>query len=179
MTYRPSWPVATLRVSDVPTLRTMTVTPGSALRLGSSTVPLMVAAVCAEAWAASTGLNRTDRTGRTGRRTRTRISAGLQPEDRQSRPSESISRLLEVAVRVINTLSPLHRFRAACDASARRERGPVPVRGETLVGPTARIGWFIAITAVYLLHQDIWLWRQPRPLVFGFLPPALAYHGAY
>jgi len=53
------------------------------------------------------------------------------------------------------------------------------VRGETLVGPTARLGWFIAITALYLLHQDIWLWRQPRPLVFGFLPPALAYHGAY
>jgi hypothetical protein len=53
------------------------------------------------------------------------------------------------------------------------------VRDETLVGPTARFGWFIAITALYLLHQDIWLWRQARPLVFGFLPPALAYHGAY
>jgi hypothetical protein len=38
---------------------------------------------------------------------------------------------------------------------------------------------FVAIAAVYLLHQDVWLWRAPRPLVFGVLPPGLAYHAAY
>jgi hypothetical protein len=37
----------------------------------------------------------------------------------------------------------------------------------------------IAIVALYALHQDIWFWRSARPLVFGFLPVGLAYHGAY
>ena len=37
----------------------------------------------------------------------------------------------------------------------------------------------LAIVALYLLHQDIWFWRTAHPLVFGFLPVALAYHGAY
>ena len=32
---------------------------------------------------------------------------------------------------------------------------------------------------VYLLHQDFWLWRSARPLVFGFLPIGLAYHAFY
>jgi hypothetical protein len=53
------------------------------------------------------------------------------------------------------------------------------LQGEATLAPTARIGWFIAIAALYLLHQDIWFWRQARPLMFGFLPVGLAYHGAY
>ena len=36
-----------------------------------------------------------------------------------------------------------------------------------------------AVAALYLLHQDVWFWRDARPLVFGFLPVGLAYHGAY
>jgi hypothetical protein len=28
---------------------------------------------------------------------------------------------------------------------------------------------FIA-AAPYALHQDVWFWREARPLVFGFLP---------
>ncbi len=36
-----------------------------------------------------------------------------------------------------------------------------------------------AVAAVYLLHQDLWFWREARPLVFGFLPVGLAYHGGY
>jgi Protein of unknown function (DUF3311) len=36
-----------------------------------------------------------------------------------------------------------------------------------------------AIAALYVLHQDIWFWRSATPLVFGFLPIGLAYHGAY
>ena len=38
----------------------------------------------------------------------------------------------------------------------------------------------VLITAlVYALHQDVWLWRSARPLVFGFLPIGLFYHAAY
>jgi len=37
----------------------------------------------------------------------------------------------------------------------------------------------IAVVLLYLLHQDFWFWREARPLVFGFLPVGLAYHGAY
>jgi hypothetical protein len=36
-----------------------------------------------------------------------------------------------------------------------------------------------AIISLYVLHQDFWFWRTARPLVFGFLPVGLAYHGAY
>jgi hypothetical protein len=41
--------------------------------------------------------------------------------------------------------------------------------------------WWLAplLLAVYLLHQDFWWWRETRPLVLGFLPLGLAYHGAY
>jgi hypothetical protein len=38
---------------------------------------------------------------------------------------------------------------------------------------------FAACVALYLLHQDFWFWRTARPLVFGFLPIGLAYHGFY
>jgi hypothetical protein len=37
----------------------------------------------------------------------------------------------------------------------------------------------LVIALVYALHQDLWLWRSARPLVFGFLPAGLAYHAAY
>jgi len=37
----------------------------------------------------------------------------------------------------------------------------------------------LVIALVYALHQDVWLWRSARPLVFGFLPAGLAYHAAY
>ena len=37
----------------------------------------------------------------------------------------------------------------------------------------------LAVIAVYALHQDIWLWRTARPLVFGFLPIGLFYHAAF
>jgi Protein of unknown function (DUF3311) len=32
---------------------------------------------------------------------------------------------------------------------------------------------------LYALHQDVWLWRSARPLVFGFLPVGLFYHALY
>ena len=44
---------------------------------------------------------------------------------------------------------------------------------------TTRLGWAAAIAALYAAHQDIWWWREARPLVFGFLPVGLAYHAAY
>jgi hypothetical protein len=37
----------------------------------------------------------------------------------------------------------------------------------------------LAVAMLYVLHQDFWFWRTARPLVFGFLPIALAWHGAY
>ena len=43
----------------------------------------------------------------------------------------------------------------------------------------AGLGWFVSILVLYVLHQDLWLWREARPLVFGFVPVGLAYHGAY
>jgi hypothetical protein len=33
--------------------------------------------------------------------------------------------------------------------------------------------------ALYALHQDVWFWREARPLVFGVLPIGLFYHIAY
>jgi protein-S-isoprenylcysteine O-methyltransferase Ste14 len=38
---------------------------------------------------------------------------------------------------------------------------------------------FILILAVYVAHQDSWNWAKSGPMVFGFLPPGLAYHAAY
>ncbi len=35
------------------------------------------------------------------------------------------------------------------------------------------------LLALYALHQDFWLWREARPLVFGILPIGLFYHAAY
>jgi hypothetical protein len=36
-----------------------------------------------------------------------------------------------------------------------------------------------AVLALYVLHQDRWLWASARPLVFGFLPVGLFYHACY
>ena len=35
------------------------------------------------------------------------------------------------------------------------------------------------VIAVYLLHQDLWFWNTARPLVLGFMPVGLFYHGVY
>jgi Protein of unknown function (DUF3311) len=43
----------------------------------------------------------------------------------------------------------------------------------------AALGWLLVLLALYLLHQDVWFWNEARPLVFGFLPVGLAYHGAF
>lgn len=37
----------------------------------------------------------------------------------------------------------------------------------------------LVVLVVYVLHQDVWLFRAARPLVFGFVPVGLAYHAAY
>ena len=36
-----------------------------------------------------------------------------------------------------------------------------------------------AVALLYLLHQDIWFWREARPLVLGFLPIGLFYHAIF
>jgi hypothetical protein len=38
---------------------------------------------------------------------------------------------------------------------------------------------FLMAAALYALHQDVWFWREARPLMFGFLPIGLFYHAAY
>ncbi len=42
-----------------------------------------------------------------------------------------------------------------------------------------RILLVIAVLALYVLHQDIWFWRTPRPFVFGFIPIGLFYHAMF
>ena len=42
-----------------------------------------------------------------------------------------------------------------------------------------RIICIVAIGGLYLLHQDVWFWREARPLTFGFLPVGLTYHALY
>ena len=36
-----------------------------------------------------------------------------------------------------------------------------------------------AAALLFALHQDLWLWRSARPLLFGFLPAGLVYHACY
>ncbi len=37
----------------------------------------------------------------------------------------------------------------------------------------------LALLVFFALHQDLWFWREARPLVFGVLPLGLAYHAGY
>ena len=39
--------------------------------------------------------------------------------------------------------------------------------------------WALVVLALYAAHQDLWFWREARPLVFGVLPIGLFYHVAY
>ena len=42
-----------------------------------------------------------------------------------------------------------------------------------------RLLLFVAVAGLYALHQDVWFWREARPIVFGILPVGLFYHAAY
>jgi hypothetical protein len=44
---------------------------------------------------------------------------------------------------------------------------------------TTRLLLGLAIALLYVLHQDLWFWMTARPLVLGFIPIGLAYHGLY
>jgi hypothetical protein len=37
----------------------------------------------------------------------------------------------------------------------------------------------LVVIALYISHQDIWNWRTPYPLVFGFVPIGLFYHACF
>jgi hypothetical protein len=37
----------------------------------------------------------------------------------------------------------------------------------------------LIVAVLYALHQDVWFWREARPLVFGVLPIGLFYHAVY
>lgn len=45
--------------------------------------------------------------------------------------------------------------------------------------PAKTIVLTLLVILVYLLHQDFWNWDKAKPLLFGFLPPGLAYHAGY
>ncbi len=42
-----------------------------------------------------------------------------------------------------------------------------------------RLLLFFAVIALYASHQDFWYWRTAHPLVFGFVPIGLFYHGCF
>jgi hypothetical protein len=42
-----------------------------------------------------------------------------------------------------------------------------------------RIALPVIVIIVYLLHQDVWFWSTPYPLVLGFMPIGLFYHVCY
>jgi hypothetical protein len=42
-----------------------------------------------------------------------------------------------------------------------------------------RILLVVAVATLYVLHQDIWNWRTPHPIVFGFVPIGLFYHACF
>jgi hypothetical protein len=42
-----------------------------------------------------------------------------------------------------------------------------------------RVLLVLAVLALYVLHQDVWFWRQARPLVFGAVPIGLFYHACF
>ena len=42
-----------------------------------------------------------------------------------------------------------------------------------------RMAAVLIVAALYALHQDVWFWRDARPLVFGFMPIGLFYHVTY
>lgn len=41
--------------------------------------------------------------------------------------------------------------------------------------------WLLTIWVliVFALHQDVWNWHKTGPLLFGLIPPGLAYHLGY
>ena len=38
---------------------------------------------------------------------------------------------------------------------------------------------FALVALLYVLHQDVWLWRAARPFIFGVMPVGLFYHAAF
>lgn len=42
-----------------------------------------------------------------------------------------------------------------------------------------RLSATILVAGLFALHQDVWWWREARPLVFGVLPIGLFYHAAF
>jgi len=47
------------------------------------------------------------------------------------------------------------------------------------MNPVRKLVLTLLVLAVYILHQDFWNWKKAEPLIFGFLPPGLAYHAGY
>src|SRR4051812_19217114 len=85
-----------------------------------------------------------------------------------------------------HSLAPSHGANRYDPRSVRRFRsprsagGPLAATARSLSHPPMKSFSLAALIIVlYVLHQDFWFWRTAHPLVFGFLPIGLAYHGAY
>jgi hypothetical protein len=44
---------------------------------------------------------------------------------------------------------------------------------------TQRLALIVLVAVFYVLHQDVWNWRETTPLLFGFMPVGLTYHVVY
>jgi hypothetical protein len=45
--------------------------------------------------------------------------------------------------------------------------------------PVPRALLILAVACLYVLHQDVWLFRSARPLLLGFVPIGLFYHACF
>ena len=159
--------------------------PGQRARSGSSTVP----AIVVEVWAAAAGEQRDEaRRARTKAEWTGRISAELHGAGKSAldRRFASDRRLVSSGLPGDGLCDkdawprrPVRALEASCacvgprlsvDRRPRRYTQPVSSMSGS-DGPRHR--------RVYVLHQDVWFWRHARPLVFGFLPVGLFYHGGY
>jgi hypothetical protein len=64
------------------------------------------------------------------------------------------------------------------------DTGPVDAQRAATVrsrfmSATRRYTLATGVLVLFALHQDVWFWRDARPLLFGFLPVGLTYHAVY
>jgi hypothetical protein len=45
--------------------------------------------------------------------------------------------------------------------------------------PMKKLSLGLLVLALFVLHQDVWLWDASTPCLLGFLPPGLVYHAVH
>jgi uncharacterized protein DUF3311 len=94
---------------------------------------------------------------------------------RRARTVRSRFIMLAECARLRSALGVLDR--AVADEPRRPRKVTLRYAGQT--SGARRLILAIAVLVLYALHQDVWFWREARPLLFGFLPVGLTYHAAY